>query len=147
MKYKKIDLELPPLGEVLVAKALQGTTVLGYYYLKGEKRAFHTMFTLPNYNYVASQDDPILFNTINYDYNPSEFIKWAKIPKLKTLKKERPPIGTEVLLSFISKHCRGYCLGTNLKDYVLEDRINDIGDKKVIIDSWLELEEFKEDKK
>lgn len=145
MKYKKIDLELPPLGEVIVAKGAQETTVLGYFYLKGEKRSFQRMFTLPNYNNVAEVDDILRYGSA-FITDETNFIKWAKMPKLKTLKKVRPPIGTEVLLSSVSKHGRGYCVGTNLKDYVLEDRINDMNDKKVTIDSWLEIETFKEDK-
>lgn len=128
MKYKKIELDIPPLGEILTCKSEAGAAFIGYFYLSNEKREFNSMFN---------------FSTGIYGSKPD---RWAKLPKFKPLKKERPPIGIEVLMCVVSKHWRQYAIATNIKDINIEDRVEVKNGIKGWVDSWIELEEFKEDK-
>jgi len=132
MKYKNIELELPPIGEIIVTKNEYDNYFFGYYYLSFEKRKFCSIYSLP------------LPGTITFlDSDYSAETKWAKMPKFKLLKTERPPIGVEVLLSWLTIAGRGYSQATNLKGYILEDRVKE-SYKKATVDSWIRIETFQE---
>jgi len=131
MKYKDIELELPPLGEMLTTLDTDGDALVGYFYLTNGKREFYSTLRIR-----LSNDGPGWVGCCS-----TEPIKWSKLPKFKQLKKEQPPIGIEVLLSGLGKGARNYIKGVNIKDTDLVKRCEDI-----VIDSWVELETFKEDK-
>lgn len=128
MKYKKIELELPPLGEVLTAINKDGIIVIGYFYLREGAKKFYALHKVSNYN--------------EFDYYGSDYIpiKWAKLPKFKSIKKNPPPFGIEVLFSSNHSTNYGYTKGVNLKNFALAPRCKDS-----MIESWIELEIFKED--
>jgi len=132
MKYKDMELELPPLGEVLVCMDGYEHIHLGYFYLSNGKREFQlTAFIMRGFDLGCCM-------STDYTRLPK---KWAELPEFKLLEKEQPPTGIEVLISCFKDGVKNYIKGVNLKDTDLNTRCPD-----AVVDSWIELEAFKEDK-
>ena len=132
MKYKSIELESPPLGEVVVAMDAEKLSSIGYFYISQDKQLFCDTLKIIDSRFKSE-------NGFCY-VEMGEAKKWANLPKFKSIKTEPPPFGIEILLSGKTKGWRGYNIGVNLKDDNLEDRGEDVK-----LDSWIEMEAFKED--
>jgi len=117
MKYKNIDLELPPLGEILMIEDVTQKKTFGYFYLEENKKEFHSL--------------------LSNDYIKTEnILYWAYLPKFNLIKETKSPIGIMVIMSYINKNGnRLYYKGINVKNYLP----NFDGCEA---DSWIELEKL-----
>lgn len=131
MKYKSVDLELPPIGEILVTTDGNAIGGIGYFYLSNEKRLYKCMVAFPASTVCTG-----------WTYEETTPKKWAALPKFKSLKKNKPPIGIEVVFCAVGEPGnKMYGVGINIKDSALS-----ITDKTSVLESWIELEVFDEDK-
>lgn len=126
MKYKDINLELPPLGKVIAIIDNNENLFIGYFFIHKNEKAFSTLWRRIAWEYVN---------------NPR---KWAYLPIFKDLKDEKPPIGIEVLGSYRDSYGRRYKEITNVEDYEIKNMLIDNFDT-IEVDSWIGFEAFKED--
>jgi len=135
MKYKNIELELPPLGEIVVVKEEKGK-VIGEFYLDGDKKKqFHKRCNL--------QDYWVSVNSIEGSF------KWGHLPKFKSVEKELPPTGIDVLVgcsSFDENVLNCFNISHFIKGQKREYAYKNTSKKEIPLDSWLPLEAFNEDK-
>jgi len=147
MKYKSSELELPPLGEIIVIRKRSfnedqntciETFLIGNFYITSEKeRDFETFTHLHG-------PDLILVPYLKGKY------KWAFLPKFKSVKEERPPIGIDVLwgiseigseVGFLNSF-KVFHLTNGKKTVYIKNNFND---KIEEVEMWLPLEAFDED--
>ena len=135
MKYKNSDLELPPLGEIIVVSSDE-RKIIGEFYLDSDrKRKFRDR--------CALQDASLFVNCIEGSY------KWASLPKFKSAKKELPPVGIDVLFacaSFDQNVLNYFNVQHFIKGQKREYARDNTNAKEILIDAWIELENFNEDK-
>ena len=117
MKYKKTELELPPLGKDVCVSNAEGEIDYGFFYVRRGERHFQSC-------------------SLFYRMFFSEWTYWAIMPDFKDPKKELPPVGHSVL---------GCCAEgvTSFREYMYVVLLDDM-DKIMVdgkeIDGWIEPE-------
>lgn len=133
MKYKSSELELPPLGEIMAVKT-EKNTVIGEFYINAKKeRQFN--------------------NRLNFDLcyscvNVRDGYKWSPLPQFKSIKKEKPPVGINVLMacaSFYDEVLDTFVLLHFIKGQKKQMGRDHANHKEIEVDAWLPLEAFDED--
>jgi hypothetical protein len=135
MKYKSSELELPPLGENIAVK-MHGFFQVGSFYINEEgRRAFNTERLIKSYE--ENDEEKLL-------------LKWSYLPKFKSIKEEKPPVGVLILVAF-----RDDCLEEGFYNYFYLKHFSkgqfkiDVYDnsnkKEIEIDAWLPLDTFDDD--
>lgn len=130
MKFKSIELELPPLGEYVCIREKNNENEddlgvdYGFFYLRYGERSFQSTS---------------LVSLFSLDW--SSEADWALMPEFKSIQEELPEVGTSVLGMCIDEETgfQEYCYVVLLKDEAT------IFVKGKEIDGWLEIEAFDRD--
>jgi len=125
MKYKKVELELPPLGQLILVKMENGDCQIGFFYtLEGEKE----------FKPICSIE-----GSVNY-CDLKEIKEWKHIPSLHSLKDKPLPIGQCVIVKYKGED-EGDCPSFNPYIGLLECKNTHYGSNKII--GWIEVDELK----
>lgn len=137
MKYKDINLELPPVGELLVTTSEGRGYYVGYFLKNNDKKRL--FFELAFFDLSKKNLDRFFLGI--------ETEKWAPLPKFKSVKDDPPPVGEIVLFKLSDEKIEE---DTDIREHAFSMGCLLKGQKKYVnevqYDEWIEMNVFQEDK-
>jgi len=119
-----MDLELPPLGEVILCKS-DSTYQIGYFYTREGVKGFRNIFTVDNQYWFTSM-------TVHKE--------WKHIPKFTSIEKKPIPIGRIVVVKYKDEDDENTCFKSFAG--IVGYKNTHCNGNKII--GWIEYEKLKE---